>query len=284
MIINKVLFSCSTSPEYAPFWNVQSEIFARHMQIEPVCLLYGKKDGTGMSEKWGKIIEVEPLPDLPWALQMTWSKFNFPTTEPDTTWLIGDIDLVPLQSNHFKGKIADIPGDAYVHLNAGGISQPRRGNMDAFLREGSQRHLKDAGVCAGADLPGHYHVVKGSGFRLLTQDRTFEAQVRHIIDSGRYGMGVMGDWPQEKKAENPYWWYWCAEENYSSELIFNARQSGAINFVPVFYNNCNATDRLNRDEFRGDYTYNPQTAAAKGYVDVHCARPTRNNTTRSSAS
>lgn len=273
MKIDKVLFACSASPEYSPFWNVQAEIFATKLGIEPICLLFGKKEEAGMSEQHGKVIEVTPDPSLPWSVQMVWSKFDYPTREPDTTWLIGDIDLVPLQRAHFTDRIASLPDTAYAHLNAGGISQPRLGCMDGFLNQGSQRHVKDAGGRGGTDVPAHYHVAKGRGFEVLTQGRPFLDQVKHIVESNRYGMGVMDNWGEAKRAENPYWYYWCGEENYSSELILNAVRAGTINFVPIYYNNCNGTDRINRDEFREDYAYDQNKCKAQGYVDVHCARP-----------
>src|SRR5208283_5713005 len=127
MKINKVLFACSESAEYAPFWNIQAEIYKKHLGIEPICLLYGKKANTNMSAENGTIIEMESDPAYPWSVQLTWSKFDYPTREPDTTWLIGDIDLVPLQRTHFIDKLVSIPDTAYVHLNPSGISQARLG-------------------------------------------------------------------------------------------------------------------------------------------------------------
>jgi hypothetical protein len=273
MKIDKVLFSCSASPEYSPFWNIQAKIFATKLGIQPICLLYGKKSEVNMSEEHGQVIEVEHDPSLPWALQLVWSKFDYPTREPDTTWLIGDIDLVPLQRAHFIDKIAGLSDDALVHLNAGGISQPRVGCADGFLRYGSQRKVKDAGGRGGTDIPGHYHVGKGKRFEVFTEGRAFLDQIRHIVEGDRYGMGVMDNYPKEKRQTDPYWYYWCAEENYSSERIERAIAAGALNFIPVYYNNNNGTDRVNRDEFRTDYSYDHARAAAQGYVDVHCARP-----------
>lgn len=274
MKIDKVIFSCSASTEYSPFWNIQARIFKTKLGIEPICLLYGgKKDEIGMSEEHGQVIEMEADPSLPWSVQMVWSKFDYPTREPETTWLIGDIDLVPLQRAHFTTRIADIPDDAWVHLNAGGISQPRLGCMDGFLTHGTQRHAKDQGRSGGTDLPAHYHVAKGKKFELLTGGRPFLDQVRHIVESDRYGMGVMDNYPKEKRQTDPYWYYWCGEENYSSEILLNAIRAGEINFVPIYYHNGNNMDRVNRDEFRGDYTYSHERANAQQFVDVHCARP-----------
>jgi len=276
MKIDKVLFACSPSPEYSPFWNLQAEIYREHLGIEPICLLYGKKSDTNMSDKHGQIIEIEADPSLPWSVQLVWSKFDYPVREPNTTWMIGDIDLVPLQAAHFIDKLAAIPDDAYVHLNSGGISQARLGCFDGFIRTGPERLAKDQGRGGGADLPGHYHVAKGKAFETLTQGRLFLEQVRYIVTSDRYGIGVMSNQPKTQIKDNPYWYYWCAEENYSSELIWNAIKAGKLNFIPVYYNNGNNTDRINRDVFNGDYSYSADKARAKQYVDIHCARPYAN--------
>ena len=42
MKIDKVIFS--TSDQYSPFWNIQSKIYKEALGIEPVCLLFGKKE------------------------------------------------------------------------------------------------------------------------------------------------------------------------------------------------------------------------------------------------
>jgi hypothetical protein len=274
MKIDKVLFSCSPSLEYGPFWNLQSRIYKECLQIEPICLLFGKKSNTDMTEQYGQVIEMETDPSLPWSVQLVWSKFDYPTREPDTTWLIGDIDLLPLKRSYFVDDLEAVPDQAYVHLNAGGISQPRLGRFDGFLTEGPERHTKDEKRRGGADLPGHYHCAKGSAFELLTKGRPFLDQIRHIVSSDRYGLGVMGDWAKEKAKSDPYWYYWCAEENYSSELIWAAIKANRIKFVPFYYNNGNNTDRINRDCFaNGNYVYSESKTAAGGYVDIHCARP-----------
>lgn len=272
MKIDKIVFSSSTLAEYAPFWNLQAKIWKTKMGIEPICLLFGKKSEVNMSEEHGKVIEVEADPSLPWSVQLVWSKFDYPTHDPDSTYLIGDIDLIPLQTAHFVERLADVDDNAYVHLNAGGISAPRLGFHDGFMRAGSQRHVLDAGANGGADLPGHYHVAKGRNFNVLTKGMPFLDQVRHIVNSDRYGLGPMGD-KSIKKEENAYWYYWCGEENYSSESICNAIRGGSLNFLPRYYHNGNGHDRVDRSDFREDYNYNRGKAEGQGYVDVHCARP-----------
>ena len=240
MKIDKVLFS--TSEEYSGFWNIQSKIYKEALGIEPVCLLYGKKENTNMTEEYGNIIEREFIEDLPKVIQITWSKYDFPKTEPDTTWMLGDIDMIPLQKFYFTEHIKDAPDDAdvYLHLNLAGISLPRRGTLDAFLREGSEVHQRNQGnYNTGADLAGHYHVSRGSNFeKLFSQNRTFREQIEYITSAHRYGLGPAGQAPKPEGIDelmNAGSYYWCAEESYSSEQVFNAIQNKEISFHGYCY-------------------------------------------------
>ena len=106
MKIDKVVFS--SSELFAPFWNVQAKVWGE-MGIEPVCLLWGKVENTDMDPSLGEIIEMEFNPDLFESFQITWSKFYHTLSEPDTTWIIGDMDQIPLRRSRFLDDIADLP-------------------------------------------------------------------------------------------------------------------------------------------------------------------------------
>lgn len=279
MKIDKIVFSCTEPPAYSSYWNMHSKLCKVGLGIEPVCLLFGKKANTDMNEEYGKVIEMETLLDLPpsnepgWRniLQMTLSKFYHCISEPDTTWMTGDLDLLPLCKSHFKELIAGIPEDDYAHLNAAGISAPRCGVADAFQTRGSERHGKDGGFI-GSDLPGHYHVSKGKNFdRLFFQGRSFKEVLEEIIGSDRFGMGVMGDYPKKHKMEQTYWYYWLAEENYTSFHLYNAMKAGQIRFHPVTYHNeLSRVWRWNAD--RKDYEYSPARVKNGQIVDIHCCQ------------
>jgi hypothetical protein len=273
MKIDKIVFSCSEPEEYSSFWNMQSRLWNK-MGIEPVCLLYGKKANTDMTEEFGTIIEKETVEGIPWVMQLTCSKFHHPTTEPDKTWIIGDMDMIPLKKAHFTTQIEGSADDHYLHLNASGISAPRLGDRNGFLSQGSQCHAKHQGRNGGADLPAHYHVAKGSKFNIFFQGRTFLEQMRFVVDSHEYGMGPMEGQPRENAEKNPYWYYWLAEENYTSELLWNSITSGETKFDAYHYHNSNDKERVDRSAWsdgRQDYTYNPNNA--QRFVDVHCVRP-----------
>jgi hypothetical protein len=268
--IDKIVFSCSEPEEYSSFWNAQAALWLA-MGIEPVCLLYGHQRNTTM--RAGTVIECETVPGLPWSVQLTWAKFVHPLTEPDAVWMIGDIDMLPLRKDYFTSAIADYPDDTYLHLNASGIASPRVGDPNGFTRFGPQRVVKDAGRNGGADLPAHYHVAKGSAFAMYAP---LEEKVRNIVESHRYGMGPMADEPRENAVTNPYWYYWCADENYSSELLWNGMQSGQVKYAGIHYDNGNDRERIDRSHWNdsaNDYTYTAERVRRHAFVDVHCVRP-----------
>jgi hypothetical protein len=254
MKIDKVVFTCSV--EFSPFWNIQAKLYKKGLGIEPVCLLYGKKSDTDMTEDYGQVIEVPPIPDFP-LIQLLWAKFHFPLTEPNTTWMIGDLDLVPLQREHFVERIAPAPDDAMLHLNA----------QNQFFSVGCRRLAKDAGL-NGMDLPGHYFVAKGALFNVFTQGKSIEENLRYIFSSDRYGRGPLDGLP---KGDSQY--YFVFEEHYGSELLAKACLNG-FKLVPYYYNNGNNRQRIDRAAWTGsDYTYDSSKLAEGQFVDIHCARP-----------
>ena len=256
MKIDKVIFTCSV--EYSPFWNVQSRVYAQGLGIEPICLLFGKKSDTDMSEKFGQVVEIAPVPGLPLLLQILWSKFHQPLFDQDKVWMIGDIDLVPLQRAHFIDNIADAPSDALLHLNAD----------TRFFTTGGRRLAKDKGHVEGVDLPAHYFVGKGSIFHLFGQNRSVIDQLIHIVQSDRYGCG-----PLDGAARGAPNYYACAEEHYGSELVTKAMATG-LKLLPYYYNNGHNTQRIDASGWNGsDYTFDKAKLADGKFVDIHCLRP-----------
>jgi len=268
MKIDKVIFASSEDEYYSSFWNMQSKLWKVGLGIEPICLLYGKKENTDMTEEHGKIIEMEYLPDLPKILQLTWSKFNYPTLEPDTTWIMGDIDMLPLSKRFFTEFIADIPDSAFAHLNASGNVYD--GDCAKFFKYGSQIDSKLNGRRpGGVDLPGHYWTGKGKRFEIFTEGKPFEKQVDQIVKADLYGLGPTKS-PSYNSA-NPASYYWCAEEMRSSELMYDAIKNGQVTYVPRYYT---SNQRIDRSTWAyDDYGYHAERLAQKLYVDIHCVRP-----------
>ena len=251
MKIQKVLFS--SSEEYAGFWEPVSKVFYEKLHIEPVLLYFGKNK---LSEKYGVVKYQEYLP-YPKIIQLLFSRIWFTKTEPDTTWLLGDIDLFPLQKERFIDTIKDIPDECHVHLMHNRISNP----PDLWKKMGP----KDG----GADLTSHNHVAKGYVFdKHFELHDTFEDACRFLYEN-KYGLGFWcKGWDIDEKK------YYCCCEQYTTEKI--RQKLNSINFVGLF---CDTSRHLSRagnvlNEQRGMLCpYNEELLRQGWYVDFHSIRP-----------
>jgi hypothetical protein len=284
MKIDKVVFSCSEL--FSPWWNIQSKVWKTKFNVEPVCLLFGSKEKCGLSEKYGEIIEMPFDKDLPDIIQIQFSKFHHPRVEPEKTWIIGDIDQIPLQTEYFLNDLPNIPDDAYVHLNYTLTAQMRPGMRpdgmpgipaDTFLKLGSY-------VNGGYDLPGHYHVAKGSLYeKLFFNQKSFKDVVKSVMEQERHGM-VKEDARRSLNKEI-HGMFWVAEEGYTSEQIWYGLKAKKFSgFYGKEYHLFNEKiDRVGniRDangnwipQWNGtNYVFDENKLRNKWYKDLHCHRP-----------
>lgn len=288
MKLDKVVFGCSEA--YSPWWNIQSKIWRTKFNVEPVCLLFGDKKKCGMSEEYGKVEEMQFDPDLPNIIQIQFCKFFYPQTEPDKTWIIGDIDQIPLQTDYFLNDLPSIPDDAYVHLNYTQTAQMRpfttRKDGLSGLDPDAFRKLGPCVIsgAAGFDLPGHYHVAKGHLYEeLFFKNKSLKDVIKSVIESKRYGMIT----PEHLKNLNPtiHGSYWVAEESYTSEHIWYGLRTKKFNgFYGKEYHLWdqkidrvgNIYDQNGRriPQWNGtNYIFNEAKLRNKGYMDLHCHRP-----------
>jgi hypothetical protein len=272
MKIDKVIFS--TSETFSVFWNLNSRLYKTKLGIEPVCLLFGDRTKTNMSEEFGQVIEMPILPDLPLLIQITWSKFHWPVHEPETTWLIGDIDLLPIGRRWFTTQLAEVPEDNYVHLDADGIVQLSRVPYSWTQPNLRPENLVDLGC--PTNLPGHYHCARGKTFQIgLEQDRPFEDELRHIVTSGLYNNSRSFRESDPIEQHN----LWCAEELRSSKALRRSIFSGKVKFTGFSLQHGigritgDRIDRTMYDAVLNAYQYDPEKLKRGDYVDLHCVRP-----------
>ena len=274
MKIDKIAFPCSEL--FSPFWNIQSRIWKTKLGVHPVFLFYGDKKKCGLSEEFGDVVELKFDPSLPDIIQLQFSKFYYPSLEPETTWITGDIDLIPLQRDYFVGGIDHVPDDAYLHLNYSLCGRQWGMEPKRFFARGSR-------LTGGYDLPAHYHVAKGKLFRDLffpEHPWDYRAFLNHIISSKRYGMIGAFRTKEEMPVRGDYW---IAEETYTSEILWN--HYSRRNFDGFFFRDHNPTTHRLEGKYGGaqnlfpvvwngkDYEYDKDRLRRGEYVEIHCPLP-----------
>ena len=259
MKIDKVIFSSSL--EYAPFWNANSKVLKECLGLDSVCLLYGRKNEL-MSDQYGEIVECDYKSDLPRIVQLVLNKFYYTQNEPQTTWMIGDIDQLPLQSQRFIQDIEDIPDHFYVHLAENGNSIRISPESDIWKRHPIKSNN------GNFQLPAHYHVAKGKTFKdFLNLDVPFEDYVNGLVKEkleleGKYPFTAFNEVLQLEKQR----FFWAYEENYTTDFL---RRQPNLNRYTGFGRNT-SIDRIDRST---NCQYNPSTLINKQYIDIHCPRP-----------
>jgi hypothetical protein len=163
MKIDKVIFTCDDNPAYSGFWKSISKHFLDKLNIKSHLFLIGDDclKAKDYKTEYNEVTFVKKLKTVPSIIQALWGKFYFTKTEPETVWMVGDLDLYPLQSDWFTTNIQEFSNDAYLHLNAFGYSKEWWNNKQG--------------------LPGYYHVAKGKTFeKYLNLSSTFEEDCKHI--------------------------------------------------------------------------------------------------------
>jgi hypothetical protein len=276
MKIDKVVFS--TSEAFSGCWNLNSKIYKTKLGIEPVCLFFGDRSKTDLSEEFGKVIDMPIISGIPLLIQITWSKFYWPAVlDQESTWLIGDIDLFPLQTYWYQEKIKDISDDAYVHLDCDGITQ--LSHCPSWAGQLTQQRLDalvDLGC--GSNMPGHYHVAKGRIMRVALENHlSWKDELQKIVSDSQFhnSRAFRPDDPIDQHN------LWCAEELRSTKALRRGIKSGLFEFHGLYIRNGidkSTGDRVDRSTFgdRGggnfDYGYDPVRLENQEYVDLHAAR------------
>ena len=120
MKIDKVIMSCDDKRYYLDFWPLVSKVWKQKFNIHPVLILFGDKKELNVSEEFGTVIEFKTDPNILSHIQGQWARYWYPITEPDTTWLISDIDMFPVSKEYFINSLVSVRNDAYINLNANG--------------------------------------------------------------------------------------------------------------------------------------------------------------------
>ena len=117
MKIDKVIMSCNDNPFYSDYWPVVSRVWKEKIGVEPVLVYFG--DASKLSQEYGTVVEMEKIESVPIYTQAQWGRFWYTQFEPETMWLISDIDMLPMNRDYFVTSVVDMPREIepYVHYN-----------------------------------------------------------------------------------------------------------------------------------------------------------------------
>ena len=194
MKIEKAILSCDDNKLYSDFWPLVSRVWKEKFNIEPVLLYFGKEK---MSTEFGTVINIDIIKEIPISIQTLWIRYFYPSQEPETTWIISDIDMFPISKYYFVDKISNIEDNKYVHLN------PCINTYNL--------------------IPSCYHVAKGSKFKeVLDLPDSWEESIHQVVNSG-FGKSVDGNK------------YWFADEQYATNKILNYTNKNDLVFLQREY-------------------------------------------------
>lgn len=250
MKIDKVIFTCDDNPAYAGFWASISKHFQEKIGLKSHLFLIGDDETkvSMYSRDYGQVTFVKKLPEIPSIIQALWGKFYFTKTEPETTWMIGDLDLYPLQQEWFTTAIEKYSDDSYLHLHGTG--------------NGKNWWTDPRG------LAGFYHVAKGKVFEEYLEMRpTFEQDCRYIYESEKYGLDPSNPAHQWAHEASPHWRYFCCEEQYTGEVL--AKRKEKVTAIPWPMEHFDAM-RICRST---NMAHNPDLIGRGFYIDFHAPRP-----------
>ena len=115
MKIQKVIFTCDDNPAYSGFWKSISKHFLDKLGIRSHLFLIGDDENKikEYKEQYNDVTFIKKLPNIPGIIQALWGKFYFTKTEPETVWMVGDLDLYPLQKDWFVANIEKYEENSY---------------------------------------------------------------------------------------------------------------------------------------------------------------------------
>lgn len=195
MNIDIAIHSSDSNPLYLDFWESVSRAWKTKLGIEPV-LIYIDHDykTAAISEKYGKVVRMKPIPGIPLYVQCQTVRFWYATQLGDKTGIISDIDMYPLSKYYFKTQIRHIEKHKYVHLNPC--------------------------ISSYGQYPACYHVAMGSTFASVLGSYDFETYMQMAIN---YSNNV--------DTSNGSLTYWFVDERYSTMLITNHPDKSIFKFI-----------------------------------------------------
>lgn len=234
MKIDKAIVSSDDNPFYLDFWPLVSRVWKEKFGITPV-LLYVSDSEYEPTTEYGEVYKYKPVEGVPVYLQTLWVRYFHPSTEPETTWAISDIDMFPVSREYFLDRVSSIEDNSYVHLD------PSIGEYKKF--------------------PSCYHIAKGSVFTdVLDLPLDWEMSAWQVHSSN------LGSDPGGHLTGKTSWF---ADEQYATNKILQKINIGYNNIKFIERDGGRYGHRLDRSNF----VYDTSMLDRNEFYDCHSIRP-----------
>jgi hypothetical protein len=254
MIIDKVIMSCNDDPFYSDYWPIVSKVWKVKMGIDPVLVYFG--DASKMSTEYGTVVEMEKLDDVPMHTQAQWGRFWYTQFEPETMWLISDIDMMPLSKEYFVNSIEAVPREIepIVHFNT---------NIEySSDREGWD--IESPPAAHETYLPTCYSA--GSG-KIRKESLDLVPSFKESIENLKWKENVYDHAPNGVVCS-----HWYAEESYQEDKLKEWIAMHPDRFFSVVRPNGYCSNRLDRGHGVMP-EWNKEALQSGVYMDFHMPRP-----------
>lgn len=246
MKIQKAIVSTNSNPLYFDFWEMLSYIWKKKMGIDPVLVYIDENpDKAQISDKWGEVIRIKTVENVPEYLQTQWSRFFFTNRYPDQICMTSDIDMFPLNKDYFTTSLNSIVLDdtSHVHLNANGVT----GRFEDWLE----------GNC---NLSVCYHVNYGRAFqKIFNMLPKWEDEMKRLHS---FNLGKdQSMWAPHLKGMNN----WGAEEDYTTDILRKKVKSKEIRLI--------YTGMFGQRFDRANWEVCKQAMGRYPFKDCHSLRP-----------
>lgn len=237
MKIDYAIMSSDSNPMYLDFWPTVSKLWKKKFNIEPILIYIDEDQEKEISTKYGTVLKLKPIKNIPISIQTLWSRYWLPIQYPENVCIISDIDMLPLSEKYFIDNIKNIKDDKYVHLNP---------------------CIESYGM-----IPSCYHVAKGSMFeKVLKTSKSLEESLKNLhVDFGN---------PRHQLEDD----YWFLDEEYASKSVIDYKKNNPEKVIFLQRDFGQNGKRIDRADFEdGIWDYSLEDLKLGKYYDCHSIRP-----------
>jgi hypothetical protein len=199
MKLDIAIHSSDSNPFYLDFWPLVSRLWKEVFHVEPLLVYIDENHDIPIDTRYGTVIKMKPVPNVPVYLQCLWVRYWIPSQFPTKVCIISDIDMLPVSKTYFIRQIQSIPTDKYVHLNP--------------LHE---------------NIPSCYHIALGSLYtKVLQLEASWEESVTKLYNR-KLGHDCFDGSNEILRGKVE----WGADEAYASTLIRSYPDQSIFVFIP----------------------------------------------------